>query len=80
MVLDERYAQRLWEVIDWLPVSVLLAETDAPHLKPVGMKGPNHPWNVHQVVDRFAEVKKMRIVFLIERGGGGTSSQCGRGG
>lgn len=61
MLLMPECQERLTRAVEWIPSRWLLAESDAPHLKPPNMPGPNHPWNVHQVIDRFAEIKELNL-------------------
>ena len=58
MLLDKEHAVRLSAAVRRIPSSRLLAESDAPYMHPYNMNGPNHPWNIHQVLDRFAEIKQ----------------------
>ncbi len=59
--------ESLHEVVKWLPASSLLAESDAPYLKPPNMPGPNHPWNVHQVLDEMASAKLLPLPRLYDQ-------------
>ena len=60
-LLVQTSSKRLGSIVRWLPTRSLVAETDAPHLRPMNMPGPNHPWNVHKILDRFAELKCVGI-------------------
>ncbi len=57
----------LHEVVKWLPPSCLLAESDAPYMKPPNMAGPNHPWNVHQVLDEMASLRGWSLPRLYDQ-------------
>lgn len=59
-VCDDRRNSDLLEALEIIPVDRLMAETDAPYLKPrgiKGLKGPNVPENIKYVVSRIASVK-----------------------
>ncbi|MBI4086831.1 TatD family hydrolase [Candidatus Kaiserbacteria bacterium] len=48
------------EVVAYAPLDMLHAETDAPYVTPVPLRGErNEPFNVQEVVKKIAEIKKM---------------------
>ena len=68
-VMDKRRNQDLLEALEVIPVDRLMVETDAPYLLPRGIKGlksPNHPKNIHYIIDALAKVKKYDIVVIKE--------------
>ncbi len=47
-------------IIEYIPSNRIVAETDSPMLSPYNCKSPNHPFNVVQVLDKIAHIKKMK--------------------
>ena len=66
-VLHKATVDEMALIVKLIPVNQLVAESDAPYLKPPNMRGPNHPWNVHQVVSFFAEVKQCRMEEMFQK-------------
>ena len=48
------------EVVENIPISYLLVETDSPYLTPVPLRGrPNKPFYVEYTARRVAEIKEI---------------------
>ena len=58
---------RLSHVVERLPAVRLVAETDSPFQKPPNRRGPNHPWHIHIVVERFAEIKGKKLEAMYQQ-------------
>ena len=51
-------AAKSLEVVDWMPLDMLMAETDSPYLTPVPFRGKrNDSSKVNLVVEKLAEIK-----------------------
>jgi TatD DNase family protein len=55
------------EVLDFLPLSAILSETDAPYVSPAPYRGKrNEPAYVVEVVKKIAELKKENVDTIAE--------------
>jgi TatD DNase family protein len=53
-------SQHFQMLVEMVPLSQILTETDAPYLSPVGF--PNEPANVRYTIQKIAEIKEMDAV------------------
>lgn len=61
-VLTFKNSKKLKEVVEYLPLSHILLETDSPYLTPEPYRGQkNEPANVKYVAEKVAEIKKMNV-------------------
>ena len=51
----------LTETVAKMPADMLLLETDAPYLAPVGCKGRNTPENIPVIAQRIADIRHVSI-------------------
>ena len=67
-VCDERRNADVVDALKVIPADRLMAETDAPYLKPrnVKLKGANRPEYIKYVVGKIAEIKEMPAEELAE--------------
>ena len=57
-VVTYKNAAKSIEVVDWMPIEMLMAETDSPYLTPVPFRGKrNDSSKVNLVVEKLAEIK-----------------------
>ena len=55
---------RLQAVVSSLPLTQILIETDAPHLRPKDSLPPNHPGNLGQLLQWIADVRNMPLKLM----------------
>ncbi len=52
-------AKKALEVLNYIPLELIMVETDSPDLPPEGFKKPNVPSNLPYIAERLAELKKV---------------------
>ena len=67
-ICDNRRNKELLEAIKIIPIERILIETDAPYLTPQGLNldRRNTPDNLHYVLEKIAEIKKVDKNLLEE--------------
>lgn len=64
-IVTFKKAEKLLEVVKFLPIEKIVIETDAPFLAPVPHRGKrNEPAFVAEVGEKVAEIKKMSVEIL----------------
>ena len=59
-IITFKKADIVRDVVDYLPVDRIMAETDGPYLAPVPFRGRlNHPLYVKYVIEKIAEIKNI---------------------
>ena len=62
------FSQDYYEVIKFLPISNIMAETDAPFAAPALYRGKvAEPWMVEEVVKKIAEIKELELEVVREK-------------
>lgn len=56
----------LTETAEKMPASMLLLETDAPYLAPVGSKGRNTPENIPVIAERIANLRGVSVDAILK--------------
>jgi TatD DNase family protein len=61
-VITFKNANRVREVVEYVPLERIMLETDCPYMTPVPFRGRrNEPKHVAQVAEMMAEIKKLSI-------------------
>lgn len=66
-VVTFKNAQKIVEVVEMLPLEMMLIETDTPYLSPVPHRGTkNHSANLWHTAEKIAEIKRMTTEQIID--------------
>ena len=66
-VLTYKNAKKLVEVVEYLPLELILLETDSPYLSPVPNRGKrNSSMNLPYVAEKIAEIKNIPYDTVVE--------------
>ena len=66
-VITFKNARKLVETVEYLPMDVMVLETDSPYLAPVPLRGErNNSANIKYVAEKIAEIKHMDVDEVID--------------
>jgi TatD DNase family protein len=66
-VITFKNANRVREMVEYIPIDRIMLETDCPYMTPVPLRGKrNEPKNVIYVAQTMANIKKISVEEVID--------------